>query len=195
MVEAARFGHGPCPSCSRFFPGVLDQAQPSEIFAEVNCVEPSLIRVEADEVTYNLHIMIRFELEQELLEDRLSISDLPEAWNTRYEQYLGIRPPNDADGVLQDIHWSAGLIGYFPTYTLGNLYAAQLTEAMQQDSALGYIGRSRDFEPILNWLRLKVHRYGRRYSPIQLMKLATGKELDSQPFVNYLRSKIESVYA
>ncbi len=121
------------PKLQPFFPGVLDQAQPSEIFAEVNCVEPSLIRVEADEVTYNLHIMIRFELEQELLEDRLSISDLPEAWNTRYEQYLGIRPPNDADGVLQDIHWSAGLIGYFPTYTLGNLYAAQLTEAMQQD--------------------------------------------------------------
>jgi carboxypeptidase Taq len=175
---------------------VLDQAQPSEIFAEVNCVEPSLIRVEADEVTYNLHIMIRFELEQELLEDRLPISDLPEAWNNRYEQYLGIRPPNDADGVLQDIHWSAGLIGYFPTYTLGNLYAAQLTEAMQQDlGPLDTIVARGDFEPILNWLRLKIHRYGRRYSPIQLMQLATGKELDSQPFVDYLRAKIESFYA
>lgn len=176
--------------------GAWDDLSAEQVFRDANRVQPSLIRVEADEVTYNLHILIRFEIEQELISGTLSVTDAPQAWNDRYQQYLGIRPANYAQGVLQDIHWSAGLIGYFPTYTLGNLYAAQLMEAARLklpdlDRELG----QGNFRPLLEWLRQEIHGFGQCFHPGQLIQRACGNSLDSRPLVNYLRQKLEPVYS
>jgi len=165
------------------------------LYRDANRVEPSLIRVEADEVTYNLHILIRFEIEQALLEGSLAVADAPDAWNERYAHYLGVQPPNHGDGILQDVHWSAGLIGYFPTYTLGNLYAAQLMEAMAH--ALGDVPsllKCGHFQPVLNWLRENIHAYGGCYHPVQLIEKATNTTLSPEPLVRYLREKLQVVY-
>ena len=163
--------------------------------AAINRVEPSLIRVQADEVTYNLHILIRFELEQALLGGDLLVADLPEAWDAKYRDYLGIDPPDDASGCLQDIHWAAGLVGYFPTYTLGNLYAAQLRD--RADGELGGLeaGLARgDFAPLLAWLRENVHLPGHRYPAADLIRRATGSEIDHRPLVRSLRDKYGPIY-
>ncbi len=175
--------------------GTWDDLTAEQVFRDANRVHPSLIRVEADEVTYNLHILIRFEIEQELIAGELKIVDAPQAWNDRYHQYLGIRPQTYADGILQDIHWSAGLIGYFPTYTLGNIYAAQLMEAARAD--LGQLDRDLakgDFRPLLGWLKREIHSFGQCFHPGQLIQRACGKPLDAKPLVNYLRQKLEPVY-
>ncbi|MEW6754490.1 MAG: carboxypeptidase M32 [Candidatus Latescibacterota bacterium] len=177
------------------FPRQLGGVSVEAFYAAVNQVEPSLIRVEADEVTYSLHILLRFELEKDLLEGRLAVADLPESWNARLEEYLGIRPPNDADGVLQDVHWSVGLIGYFPTYTLGNLYAAQfyrqacreipdLPEQIRQGRLLGLKG----------WLNERIHRHGRRLTAAQLVQAVTGEPLQAEVFLDYLEAKFGEVY-
>lgn len=167
-----------------------------QAFRDANRVERSLIRVEADEVTYNLHILIRFELEQELIGGDLQVTDAPQAWNDRYERYLGIKPPSARDGILQDVHWSAGLMGYFPTYTLGNLYAAQLMEAIS--AQLGNVDEllaAGEFRGILQWLRDKIHVHGRCLPPAELIKQATGQSLSAQPLVAYLRKKLEVAYS
>ncbi len=167
-----------------------------QFFRDVNIAEPSLIRVEADEVTYNLHVLIRFELEQELIGGSLLVADAPQAWNDRYERYLGIRPTTDAEGILQDVHWSAGLLGYFPTYTLGNLYAAMLMEKLTED--LGNINEllaKGEFRGILQWLRDKIHVHGRCLAPGELMRAATGQTISSIPLITYLRRKLEVAYA
>jgi carboxypeptidase Taq len=151
--------------------------------------------VEADEVTYNLHILIRFELEQELVEGTLSADDAPQAWNDRYHRYLGIKPENHRDGILQDVHWSAGLIGYFPTYSLGNLYAAQLMQAAERE--LGAFSGSflaGEFQPLLGWLRQRVHAQGRRRIPSQLVRDIAGAPLSAQPLLDYLRQKLVLAY-
>ena len=133
-------------------------------------MQPSLIRVDADEVTYNLHILIRFELERAMIEDDLQVADLPAAWREKYQQYLGITPPNDADGALQDVHWSAGLFGYFPTYSLGNLYAAQFFAQANADLGdLPAAFRRGEFAPLLGWLRENIHRHGQRYAAAELV--------------------------
>jgi carboxypeptidase Taq len=161
----------------------------------VNHVAPSLIRVEADEATYNLHIIIRFELEQALLSDELPIDDLPAAWNAKYREYLGIEPPNDADGCLQDVHWSAALIGYFPTYTLGNLYAAQLYETADRElGGLDPMFARGEFLPLCEWLRAKVHAPGQCYPAAQLAERITGRKLDHAALMTYLRGKLEPLY-
>ena len=146
-------------------------------------------------MTYNLHILIRFELEQALIEDRLQVADLPTAWNEKYEHYLGITPPSDADGVLQDVHWSAGLFGYFPTYALGNLYAAQFFRQAQTD--LGDLEanfRQGDFSALLQWLRENIHCHGRRYSPAELVKNVTGSALQHEPLISQLTQKYGAIY-
>jgi carboxypeptidase Taq len=163
--------------------------------AAINRVEPSLIRVEADEVTYNLHILIRFELEQALIGGHLDVADLPEAWTGKYREYLGITPPDDAQGCMQDIHWAAGLVGYFPTYTLGNLYAAQLYD--KADADLGGLEPAfarGDFAGLLAWLRDKIHRNGQRYRATKLVRLATGEALDHRPLVRSLERKYGPIY-
>jgi carboxypeptidase Taq len=161
----------------------------------VNEVRPSLIRVEADETTYNLHIIVRFELEQELVSGRLTVADLPAAWNERYEKYLGLRPSKDSEGVLQDIHWSAGLIGYFPTYTLGNLYAAQLFEAAEKDLG-GLDGQfaAGEFAPLLKWLRTNIHRHGQLYPSSDLISHVTGQVPGHQALIRHLQSKVDLFY-
>lgn len=163
--------------------------------ASFNRVTPSLIRVEADEATYNLHIIVRFELEQALISGELSTDDLPAVWNERYENVIGERPPSDADGVLQDVHWSAGLFGYFPTYTLGNLIAAQLYAAADKSlgDLNGMIARG-EFEPLLTWLRENVHAHGRKYSADEIVQNATGRSLSAEPLVASLRERYSLVY-
>jgi carboxypeptidase Taq len=161
----------------------------------INAVRPSLIRVEADEATYNLHIIIRFDLEQELIDGSLKVRDLPEAWNTRYESDLGIRPSCDAEGVLQDVHWSAGLFGYFPTYTLGNLAAAQLfATASEQIGDLEELFARGEFRPLLDWLRERIHFHGRCYSGNELIERACGHPLSADPLITYLTHKLRRLY-
>lgn len=183
------------PKVQHAFPKALADVSLDAFWFAVNEVRPSLIRIEADEVTYNLHILIRFELERALFAGELQAADLPSAWNARYEQYLGITPPNNRDGVLQDVHWSAGLIGYFPTYALGNLYAAQFYAKAEADvgDLAGSFARG-DFRPLLNWLRENVHRHGQRYTAAELVQRATGKPLSSGPLMKYLTEKMSELY-
>ncbi len=155
-----------------------------KFYKGINKVEPSLIRVEADEATYNLHIMLRLELEIALMEGSLEVKDLPEAWNTRMQEYLGVTPPNDALGVLQDVHWSAGYFGYFPTYALGNLISAQLWESIQADIPdLPEQIRRGEFAALLGWLREKIHRHGRKFEPQELVQRVTGSKIDPAPYM------------
>ncbi|AGA26457.1 carboxypeptidase M32 [Singulisphaera acidiphila] len=183
------------PIAQRFFPESFPNVSLDEFHLAINRVEPSLIRVEADEVTYNLHILVRFELERELLSGQLTAADLPEAWNRKYAEYLGIRPSNNAEGCLQDIHWSAGLFGYFPTYTLGNIFAAQLfaqanTDLGNLDNLLG----QGNFAPLLAWLRERVHLQGQRYRSSRLVEVVTGSPLNHAPLVQSLKQKYEPLY-
>ncbi len=161
----------------------------------INAVRPSLIRVEADEVTYGLHIMLRFDLERRLLSKQLEVRDVPEAWNTGMQQMMGLTPPDDARGCLQDIHWSMGAFGYFPTYQLGNLYAAQFFDAARRD--LGDMDaqfRKGSFEPLREWLRENVHRHGQRFRPAELLQRVAGQELSAEPYMAYLRGKFQPLY-
>lgn len=160
----------------------------------VNRVEPSLIRVEADEVTYNLHIILRMELEIAMMEGELEVPELPHAWNTKIQEYLGITPPSDADGVLQDIHWSMGAIGYFPTYSLGNIYAAQMWKAMANDLDLDGLIRAGDLHPIRDWTRAKVHVHGAQYLPEEVVTMASGSPPSAQHLVDYLETKFSAIY-
>ncbi|QFP77608.1 carboxypeptidase M32 [Deinococcus sp. AJ005] len=164
------------------------------LYRTVNRVNPSMIRVEADEVTYNFHIMLRFELELALLEGNLKVSELPEAWNAKMQEYLGLTPPNDAQGVLQDVHWSAGLIGYFPTYALGNLLSVQLLEAAQADAAIAQGIQNAEYAPLLAWLTEHVHQSGRSLTPTQITEQATGRPLSADPYVAYLHRKYSEIY-
>jgi carboxypeptidase Taq len=166
-----------------------------DFYLAINDVRPSLIRTEADEVTYNLHVLVRFELEQALLDGELKVADLPGAWNEKYRDYLGIEPPNDADGVLQDVHWSAGLFGYFPTYSLGNLYAAQLfAQARNELGDLEAAFRQGQFRPLRDWLQSKVHSQGRRYPAAELVQRTTGEPLSPKALMSYLRGKFGPLY-
>jgi carboxypeptidase Taq len=183
------------PEAQRRFPSALGDVALDDFYFAVNDVRPSLIRVDADEATYNLHILIRFELEQALLDGGLAVADLPAAWNQKYREYLGIDPPNHADGVLQDIHWSGGMIGYFPTYSLGNLYAAQLfAQASAELGSLAQQFARGEFEPLLDWLRQKIHREGQRYSAAELVERVTGRPLSHEPLIEHLRGKLGPLY-
>ena len=165
-------------------------------YKAVNAVEPSLIRVEADEATYNLHIMLRLEMEIALMEGSLKAKDAPEAWNDKFENYLGIVPPDNARGVLQDVHWSFGGFGYFPTYALGNLVSAQLWERMEQDipDVEAQIEKA-NFAVILDWLRKNVHVYGAKYEPQELVQKITGSKITPEPFMRYLDRKFKDIYS
>ncbi len=183
------------PHAQQAFPSALADLSLDQLHFAVNLVRPSLIRVEADEATYNLHIIIRFELEQQLLSGALAVADLPEAWDAAYQAGLGISAPSAADGVLQDVHWSAGLFGYFPTYTLGNLYAAQLFHAAEQQ--LGDLEKAfaaGEFGPLRGWLRERIHAPGRRWAPAELITRATGETLQTGPLINSLRDRYGKLY-
>jgi carboxypeptidase Taq len=183
------------PQARLLFPEALVGVSVDDFHFAINDVRPSLIRVEADEATYNLHIVIRFELELALLNGDLSARDLPGAWNEKYRVCLGIAPSTDADGVLQDIHWSAGLVGYFPTYALGNLYAAQFFAQAQAE--LGdldeQVGRG-EFAPLREWLRCNIHQHGQCYTAAELVQRVTGCPLSHEPLMDYLRGKLGPLY-
>jgi len=183
------------PRLQEFFPAQLGNVSLERFYKGINKVEPSLIRVEADEATYNLHIMLRLELEIALMEGSLPVKDLPQAWNARMQEYLGVAPSNDREGVLQDIHWSGGMVGYFSTYALGNLISAQLWECINQDIPdLEEQIRSGEFSSLLGWLRTKIHRHGSKYEPQELVQRVTGSKIDSAPYVRYLNGKFSQVY-
>ena len=163
--------------------------------AAMNTCTPSLIRVESDEPTYNLHVMIRFGIERAMIRGDLAIKDLPGAWNDSYKSLLGIDVPDDRRGCLQDVHWSFGLIGYFPTYSLGNLYAAQLWETINdQIPDLDTQTEKGEFGALLTWLRENIHRHGRRYTASQLCERATGKPLSADPLMRHLERRVKPAY-
>lgn len=184
------------PRLKQTFPTALADVAPEAFYFAINDVRPSLIRVEADEATYNLHIALRFELELALLSGDLTTADLPGAWNERFEALFGLKVPDDARGCLQDIHWSFGGIGYFPTYTLGNLYAAQLMAAARRESgdSLEEAFRRGDFSWLKSWLGRHIHCHGQRYRAGELCRRATGAVLSPKPFLSYLSEKFGSLY-
>ena len=184
------------PQLGAAFPSALAELDGDALYRGINAVEPSLIRIFADETTYNLHIVLRTELEARLMVGALEVDDLPTAWNEGMHRLLGVEVPDDAHGVLQDIHWAVGSFGYFPTYTVGNLMAAQLWEALRHDIADVDDQLERgEFAPILEWLREKVHRHGRKYAPRELLGRVTGEPLRVEPFVDYLSGKLSDVGA
>lgn len=183
------------PALQQRFPQQLGSVSLEAFYKAINRVQTSLIRVEADEATYNLHVMLRMELEIALMEGSLAVKDLPAAWNQRMQDYLGLTPPNDAQGVLQDIHWSGGSIGYFPTYALGNLVSVQLWEQIQ--SALPDLEQQIEqgkFDALLAWLRQNVHRHGCKFEPQVLVQKVTGSRIDPKPYLRYLKQKYSAIY-
>ncbi len=166
------------------------------ILSAVNVVEPSLIRIRADESTYNQHIIVRFELERDLIQGDLAVADVPAAWRDKYQALLGVTPSTDAEGCMQDIHWSAGLIGYFPTYTLGNLYAARLFQQAEHDLGDLQTAFSRgDFAGLLGWLRDRIHRHGRRFAPADLIRRAApSAPTGHKPLIDMLRARYQRIH-
>lgn len=182
------------PKLNEEFPNALFDITVEHFWQGANKVQPSLIRTEADEVSYHFHVMIRYEIEKALIEGSLDIKDLKQVWNDMYREYIGITPKDDKTGVLQDIHWSHGSFGYFPTYSLGSFYAAQFFEQARKDiSGLNEQIAGGDFSPLLQWLRKNIHQYGRRYRSEELCKKVTGKGLTLASFMSYLNDKYSDV--
>jgi carboxypeptidase Taq len=180
---------------SRLFPSQAAQLPPDKFYRAVNRVKPSMIRVEADEVTYSIHIFLRFELELKLLSGDLAMADLPDAWNELMKSYLGICPKSPSEGCMQDMHWADASVGYFPTYALGNLYGVQiLNQARNENPALDDQVSHGELLPLKNWLTEKIYRYGRLYDPGELLLKVTGKPLSAAPFTAYIKDKYTEIY-
>jgi carboxypeptidase Taq len=183
------------PQLQGAFPAQFGNVELDEYYRAINKVEPSLIRVEADEATYNLHIILRFELEQQILSGEIALEDLPEAWNERMKEYLGIDVPDDAHGVLQDVHWSGGAIGYFPTYALGNVISVQLWEQLRAELPdLDSQFERGEFGDLAGWLRENLHRHGRKYTSREVLERIAGGGMDPGPYLRYLREKLGDIY-
>ncbi|MFC4550652.1 MULTISPECIES: carboxypeptidase M32 [Halorussus] len=184
------------PTMRERFPEKLEDASVEDVYEAANQVyEDNLIRVEADELTYHMHIVVRFEIERDLIRGDLDVEDVPEVWNDKYEEYLGVRPDTDADGCLQDIHWSHGDFGYFPTYSLGSVLAAQLYDSIQDDvEDIDEKIAEGDFEPLHDWLTENVHRHGSRYTTDDLIERATGEEYTADHFLDYAKAKYGDLY-
>lgn len=183
------------PRLQASFPDQLGGVDLDTFYKAINKVQPSFIRVEADEATYNLHIMLRFELETEMVAGKLNIADLPEAWNERFEAFFGITPTSDTVGVLQDVHWSSGLIGYFPTYALGNLLAAQYyNQALKAHPSIPDEIASGKFDTLRGWLNTHIHQHGRKFTSAELTQRVTGESIQSRDYIQYLKTKFGEVY-
>lgn len=183
------------PTVKSAFPQALSKVSLDDFYFAINDVRPSLIRVEADEVTYNLHIMLRFEIEKDLISGDLKPADVPAVWNEKIHKYFGLTVPTDSSGCLQDIHWSAGLFGYFPTYALGNMYAAQFFNAAGRD--LGNLNEQFSlglFKPLKGWLNDNIHCHGKRFPAKRLVQVVTGHSLSHQPLIDHLRQKYSELY-
>lgn len=184
------------PKLQATFPEQLKDTDKDQFYAAMNKIRPSMIRVEADEATYNLHVMLRFEIEQLLINENFPVAELPAIWNEKMEEYIGIRPKNDSEGVLQDVHWSFGAFGYFPTYTLGNLYSVQFYNQAKKDiPGLEDQYIHGKFAPLLDWLRENIHSKGRSVTASELIVDVTGEELSAEPFLNYLEDKYRKIYS
>jgi len=183
------------PHAKRILGDPLEGYAPMDLFNAVNTATPTLIRVEADEATYNMHVMIRFQLERALFSGDLDAGDLPGQWNKAYKELLGVEVPDDASGCMQDVHWSFGLFGYFPTYTLGNLYSAQIWERINEDLPSLYDAIAHgDFQPLREWLTTNIHAHARRYPAGELCQRITGRPLESGPLLRHLRARLEPVF-
>lgn len=183
------------PLLQKVFPEQLGQIDLQDFYWAINSVKPGLIRIDSDEVSYNLHIIVRFEIEKALIEGSLRIQEIPEMWNSKMQSYLGICPSNDAQGCLQDIHWSLGHIGYFPTYTLGNLYSAQFFEAFEKSHPEWENKLTEgDLAFVANYLKENIHQYGRQFSSAELCQRITGKNLSHEPYIHYLSKKYDALY-
>jgi carboxypeptidase Taq len=184
------------PALQQTFPAQLADVAEDGFYRAINRVQPGFIRVEADELTYDFHVMLRTELESDLIAGKLSVAELPEAWNALMKRDLGLIVPDDRHGVLQDIHWSAGQIGTFCNYTIGNVMAAHLyQQAMQDSPAIEPALAAADYQPLLNWLSHHIYQHGRRFSRDELLLKSTGKKLDPAPYITYLTNKYTSLYA
>jgi carboxypeptidase Taq len=179
------------PEMRRLFPDQFGGVELEQFHRAINKVQPSLIRIEADEATYSLHIILRFELEQDLIAGTVAPADLPGVWNERMKEYLGVDVPDDAHGVLQDVHWSRGTIGYFPTYALGNVISVQIWDKVLEDepSLMEHVA-SGDLTPLTDWLREKLWRHGRKFTPQETLERVVGGGLDSGPYLRYLSDKL-----
>jgi len=183
------------PRLRKAFGSRMKGVRAEGFYRAINRVEPSLIRVEADEVTYNLHVVLRYEIEKALIEGDVSVAELPSLWNERMKAYMGLVPADDSQGLMQDIHWSAGLFGYFPTYALGNLYSAQWWHAIKREvRGVEEKIAAGEFGPILAWLKKNIHGHGRRHSASELVLAATGEPLEAGYFTGYLRKKYGDIY-
>ena len=179
---------------SKFKYNELSKLSLEEIYKGINEVSPSLIRVEADELTYSLHIMVRYEIEKGILSGEYLIKDLPKIWNEKMNEYLGVIPSTDSEGVLQDVHWSCGLIGYFPSYALGNVYSLQILNAMKKDINIEGALERGELKKIKEWLGEKIHRYGKLKTPKEIMISVTGEELNPEYYIEYLKEKYKNIY-
>ncbi|MCX3068331.1 carboxypeptidase M32 [Cetobacterium somerae] len=179
---------------SKFKYSKLSELTLEEIYKGINEVSPSLIRVEADELTYSLHIMVRYEIEKGILSGEYLVKDLPRVWNEKMYEYLGVVPSTDSEGVLQDVHWSCGLIGYFPSYALGNVYSLQILNAMKKDINIEGTLERGELKRIKEWLREKIHRYGKLKTPKEIMVSVTGEELNPEYYIEYLKEKYKNIY-
>ncbi|TFG25911.1 MAG: carboxypeptidase M32 [Promethearchaeota archaeon] len=183
------------PILQNYFPEHLAHYPGDEFYRSINSVQPSFIRVDADEITFNLHILLRFELEKAIINDNLPISDLPELWNLKMEELIGIVPPNDSKGILQDVHWSEGIFGYFPSYILGNLYSAQIYyNLLKNHSQIHRDIKSGQYNNLISYLKQNIYQYGKIYRPDDLIKKITGESLNPEYFTKYLRQKYFQIY-
>ncbi|MFZ0370428.1 MAG: carboxypeptidase M32, partial [Halobacillus sp.] len=165
-----------------------------QFYRAINEVKPSLIRIEADELTYCLHIMVRYELEKALIGEEIEVKDLPKLWNEKMEEYLGVKPEMDSEGVLQDIHWAGGDFGYFPSYALGYMYAAQIEKQMSKEIDINRVIEQGDFNQIKEWLTSHIHQYGKMKKPLELLEEVTGEGLNPDYLVDYLTNKYKHIY-
>ncbi|MGN7357161.1 carboxypeptidase M32 [Paenibacillus sp. SAF-054] len=183
------------PDLQKHFPKQLENVSVEDFYRAVNRVENSLIRIESDELTYNLHIIIRYEIEKMIFNEGLEVKDLPKVWNEKYQQYLGITPPNDSLGVLQDVHWSGGMFGYFASYSLGNMYAAQIMNTMKKElPELDQYIADGNLMPIKEWLTEKIYRFGKSLTPAEIIMQVTGEELNPDYLADYLEEKYKAIY-
>jgi carboxypeptidase Taq len=182
------------PKFKELFPEQSKDIDVMDMYRSVNKIEASLIRVEADELTYPLHIMLRYDIERMMINGEATVDELPELWNSKMEEYLGIKPENDSDGVLQDVHWSAGLIGYFPTYALGTAYSAQIYNTMEKEINVSELIKENKLNEINLWLKEKLHKYGSSKSAKELLKEITGEDFDPSYYINYLKKKYADLF-
>jgi carboxypeptidase Taq len=183
------------PELKALFPEQMAGVDVETLYRAANLAEPSLIRTEADELTYSIHVMIRYELEKAMISGDLKTADIPGEWNRMYREYLGVEVPDDRRGCLQDSHWSFGAIGYFPSYALGSAYGVQMLEQMEKDVDVWGAVRAGDLRPITAWLGGKIHRYGQLLTPNELVLSACGGPFDAHHYVNYLKKKYCELYS